>query len=102
MKKIIIGAFAAFTLAACGGGDVCSASSKCSGDPKPTDAEKKAATDACQAAIKDGAKCAAEYKTLLTCAQSKQKCTSDNKTDNTALVTDCATEIAAYTTCLSK
>ncbi|MBX7096199.1 MAG: hypothetical protein K1X89_00675 [Myxococcaceae bacterium] len=98
MKKIIIGAFAAFTLAACGGGDVCSASSKCSADPKPTDADKTA----CQTAIKDGTKCAAEYKAVLTCAQSKQKCTSDNKTDTTALVTDCMTELTAYTTCLSK
>ena len=95
MKKLIIGAFAAVTLAACGGGGVCSGVSKCSADPKATDAEKAA----CEAATKSGFKCATEYSALISCAQAKQKCTSDNKTDGAALATDCKTEIEAYVKC---
>lgn len=80
------------------GGDLCSRPSKCSADPKPTDADKTA----CQTAIKDGTKCAAEYRLILACAQAKQKCTSENKTDSTALVNDCSVELTGYTNCVSQ
>ena len=98
MKKMILGAFAAMALVACGGGDPCSAASKCSADPKPTDAE----IATCQASTKDGAKCATEYKAVLTCAQSNQTCGSDNKTDGTNTAAKCSTQLAAYVTCAAK
>ncbi len=96
MKKILFAAFAAMSLAACGG-DVCSGSSKCSADPTPTDAE----VQACKDAIKDGAKCATEYKNLAQCSKDNQVCGSDNKTDGTATAAKCSTQVSAYTTCLT-
>lgn len=98
MKKMILGAFAAFTLVACGGGDPCSATSKCSADPKSTSEQ----ITACQALIKDGAKCATELKATFTCSQANQVCGTDNKTDSAATGAKCTTENAAYVACLLK
>ncbi len=98
MKKLFAAAavVCSLTLAACGG-DVCSGSSKCSADTKPTDAQ----ITACKDLVKDGAKCASQYKSLAECMQSNQVCGSDNKTDGTATAAKCTTQLAAYTTCFT-
>jgi hypothetical protein len=96
LKKILFGLVASVSLVltACGG-DVCGAKSKCSADPEPT----KESIDMCKAATASGAKCASQYTAFANCSTSKQTCT-DNKTDLGFLVA-CATEFAAYTTCIN-
>ncbi|MBX7096201.1 MAG: hypothetical protein K1X89_00685 [Myxococcaceae bacterium] len=80
------------------GGDLCNTPSKCSADPMSSDADKKA----CQTALKSDTKCSAEYRGVLVCLQSKQKCTTENKTDSTAFATDCKPELDAYVACVQK
>ena len=101
MKKFMIAAsiVASFALVACGGGgDSCTATSKCSADPKSTEAEIKA----CQEARKT-AKCVAEGDALTTCALGQQVCGTDNKTDgvktNEGITKNCATQLAAAVKC---
>ncbi|MBX7096202.1 MAG: hypothetical protein K1X89_00690 [Myxococcaceae bacterium] len=77
------------------GDDPCIAVSRCPADGPPT-----ATTVAdCRAALKDGAKCAAQTRALLACAQTKQKCTKERKTNAESLGMDCKSETQAYLTC---
>ncbi|MFO0727407.1 MAG: hypothetical protein U1E65_26760 [Myxococcota bacterium] len=98
MKKILFGLWAALSLTAvaCGSGDICTASSKCSADPARTQMQ----TDACKAAVA-AAKCSTEYKAAANCAIDNQKCTAANMTDVVATSSACATVNAAYATCLT-
>jgi hypothetical protein len=98
MKKLMfaVGASCALFLMGCGGGDVCSTTSKCSAQPKPTQAQ----IDQCKAATASGVKCASQYTTLANCAASKEVCAADNTTDGAATIAACSTESTAYATCL--
>lgn len=101
MKKLLFAIVAAssFALVGCGSAaDLCNSKSKCSAQPAPTQAE----IDTCKAAVLSTAKCSAEYTTLGNCSRSKEVCGADNKTDALATVAACATEAAAYATCLAK
>ncbi len=93
-------------LAACGGdpcgghrcgGDACGATSRCTADPKPSDAEIKE----CRRSIKPGAKCAFEYQTAIECLRAKQVCDADGKTDGPATGAACADELEAIVHCES-
>jgi hypothetical protein len=106
MKKIVAGMLASavaalFVVSAtpgCSSSVDCSAN-KCSADPAPTDASKKACEDE-----KAGA-CGSEYNSAGSCVNGKVTCGSDNKTDATSAlkaIGDCATEIKAYQDCKAK
>ncbi len=72
----------------------CNKASKCSGDPAATDASKKACED------EKAGKCGAEYGKIVVCAESKQTCGADNKTNNgDKLSQECASELGEYLKC---
>lgn len=99
MKKLLTAAALASTLFLVGcGSDPCSGSSKCSADPKPTEAEIKACKDA---NANTSAKCYSQSKAMADCFRAKQVCTSSNVTDGAATLAACSTEASAYQTCLS-
>lgn len=98
MKKILFTVVASMLVGCGGAGDVCSAKSKCSGDP----AQTQAAIDSCKALAASGAKCSAEFNAYGSCAVTNQKCTADNLSDNAATAAACATQFTAYTTCFAK
>jgi hypothetical protein len=96
VKLLVVSAVAAVALsfAACGG-DPCTAKSKCSADPAPTDAQIKA----CQDAVAE-AKCGSKYKSMVECMQSNQVCTSDNMTDAQATAAKCTTQVSEALACI--
>jgi len=72
----------------CSGSSYNCEASKCSADPKPS----QASIDTCKEDIKK-----AECSTAFDCLASKQKCTSDNKTDSSGsiqAIQDCAQQVA--------
>jgi hypothetical protein len=83
--------------AACGG-DPCSAASKCSADPKPTEAEIQACRDAY---ANTSATCYSEQKAFADCIRAKQVCTAGNKTDGLKTLEACQKEGEALEKCLS-
>lgn len=103
MKKIFlslatIGFVSMISFAACGSGDPCTATSSCSADPKPTDAQIKACQDQ-RAGI---TKCKTEADAFGDCQVSNRKCTADKTTDGVATLAACKTQFDAYTTCTTK
>ena len=83
-----------------GGGtsDPCAAgTSKCANDTKPSADDQAKATAACKAEV--AGSCSTQYKLFVACAQSKQTCTADGKTDGAALLAACKAEYDAYAKC---
>ncbi len=112
MKKIVAGmaasALAALffmsTAPACSSSACTYKESPCSGDPKPTAEQIKAAEDKCKEAEKT-AKCVSEGTAVSDCYRTNIVCT-DNKTDlvktGTAVADKCKTQLEAQKTCVAK
>ncbi len=109
MKKVIVGMLATGVAAlffvsatpACSSSACTYKESPCSADPKPTDAEIKAAEDKCKEDEKT-AKCVSEITSYSDCVRSNTVCT-DNKTDliktGAAISTACKDQSAAVQKC---
>ncbi|MEW5739270.1 MAG: hypothetical protein AB1938_10115 [Myxococcota bacterium] len=99
MKKLLTAVVLASSMFLVGcGGDPCTAASKCSADPKPTDAQIQACKDA---NANTSAKCYSQNKAFADCFRNKQVCTSANVTDAVATLAACSTEAQAVQTCES-
>ncbi len=101
MKKILLGlatvtVVSAISFSACGSVDPCPTTPRCSADPVPTADQVKA----CQDAVTKYAACKTQQDAVTSCSNGVA-CTSDNKTDSTKLASTCATQITAYTTCVT-
>lgn len=92
---VVAGLALAVSFAACGSGDPCTATSKCSADEKSTDAAIKS----CQANFASGVACADQSKALANCIIANQVCGSDNKTDGAASLAKCTSEISKLSAC---
>lgn len=107
MKKIVMGMLASavatlfFVSAtpACSSDSCSYVESKCSADPKPTDAEIQAAEQKCKDDKAKATTCVSEAEALATCARDKQVCGADNKTDSTKTADACKAEIDALLKC---
>ena len=93
LRTILVGAFAAasLALAGCGGGFSCSDKGSCANDVAPT----QAAIDACQKQL-DGA-CGSQAKDLGSCSKDNATCDADGHTTTDA--SKCSTQLAAVISC---
>jgi hypothetical protein len=84
--------------AAGGGGavpaDLCSAKSKCPNEGPMSPDQVEMCT-----AMRDDAKCGAAFKAMMTCAISKEVCSSDGKHDDEATDKACPAESQAFEAC---
>jgi hypothetical protein len=95
LRTVLVGAFAAasLALAGCGGGFSCSDKGSCSNDVAPTQTE----IDACNAALNDS-KCGSKFKDAAQCGKDNATCNADGVSD---VGSKCDTQTAAYVSCLS-
>jgi len=98
LRNLFVGVFAvaSLALAGCGSSFSCSDKSPCSADPAPD----QTSIDACNTALNDS-KCGSAFKTLGQCEKDNAKCTSDNHLDAMATGSACATQLTAYTSCIT-
>ena len=80
-----------------GGGDLCSAKSKCEKEEAPSAESIKECQDGL--ADKD---CGPQNKAIIECAIANESCTPEGKSDKEALMTKCQAQMEAMMTCMAK